>query len=48
MGIFKNAPQSENDVFVQFESAINLETRGQINLGRSRLVLPFFGRFEAE
>ena len=63
MGISKNALHSKIDVFVKFESAINLEIRGQIkkkwipsiwgtrticmhfhqNLGRSRLVLHFFG-----
>ena len=30
MGIFKNALYSKIDVFVKFESAINLEIRGQI------------------
>ena len=64
MGIFKKALHSKTDVSVKFESAINLEIRGQIlkktwipsiwvtrticmhfhqNLGRSRLVLHFFG-----
>ena len=39
MGIIKKALHSKIDVFVKFESAINLEIRGQIkqNLGRSRL-----------
>ena len=32
MGIFKKAFHSKIDVFVKFESAINLELRGQINL----------------
>ena len=30
MGIFKNAVYSKIDFFVKFESAINLELRGQI------------------
>ena len=30
MGIFKKALHSKIDVFVKFESAINLEIRGQI------------------
>ena len=30
MGIFKKAIHSKSDVFVKFESAINLEIRGQI------------------
>ena len=30
MGIFKKALHSKMDVFVKFESAINLEIRGQI------------------
>ena len=30
MGIFKKALNSKIDVFVKFESAINLEIRGQI------------------
>ena len=30
MGIFKNAFHSKIDVFVKFESIINLEIRGQI------------------
>ena len=30
MGIFKKALHSKTDVFVKFESAINLEIRGQI------------------
>ena len=30
MGIFKKALHSKIDVFVKFESAINLELRGQI------------------
>ena len=30
MGIFKKALHSKIDVFVKFESAINLEVRGQI------------------
>ena len=30
MGIFKRALHSKIDVFVKFESAINLEIRGQI------------------
>ena len=35
MGIFKKALHSKIDVFVKFESTINLELRGQIkkNLG---------------
>ena len=30
MGIFKKALHSKIDIFVKFESAINLEIRGQI------------------
>ena len=30
MGIFKKALHSKIDVFIKFESAINLEIRGQI------------------
>ena len=30
MGIFKRALHSKMDVFIKFESAINLEIRGQI------------------
>ena len=30
MGIFKKAHHSKIDVFVKFESAINMEIRGQI------------------
>ena len=30
MGIFRNTVYSKIDVFVKFESAINLEIRGQI------------------
>ena len=38
MGIFKKALHSEIDVFVKFESAINLEIRGQIKkkIGENR------------
>ena len=64
MGIFEKALHSKIEVFVKFESAINLEIRGHIkkknwiifiwvtgtickyfhqNLGRSRLILHFFG-----
>ena len=37
MRIFRNAVHSKIDVFVKFESAINLEIRGQI---RKKLCIP--------
>ena len=40
MGIFKKALHSKIDVFVKFESAINLEIRGQI---KKKLVFLLFG-----
>ena len=40
MGIFLNVVYSKIDVFVKFESAINLEIRGQIE---KKLVFLLFG-----
>ena len=40
MGIFKKALHSKIDVFVKFESAINLEIRGQI---KKKIVFLLFG-----
>ena len=39
MGIFKKALHSKIDVFVKFESAINLEIRGQIKIKTGFLLL---------
>ena len=45
MGIFKKAFHSKIDVFVKFESAINLEIRGQIKNIPGFLLFGFQGPY---